>query len=178
MEVININNLKKGFTLIELLVVIAVLGVLATVVIVAINPFEQLAKGRDSGRLSTTAQLGQADVSYSVANNGAFVTANPTWVTSLQKAGEISIIPATITYSNNNNIGQCNLNNQNNMCYNSSSANGPIVVYSRLESTSNNSRCLAPNTAAWAVYSSADGRGGVVCTNGAEPTPGNQTFLP
>ena len=44
--------LKKGFTLIELLIVIAILGVLAVVILVAINPQEQLARGRGGGRTS------------------------------------------------------------------------------------------------------------------------------
>jgi prepilin-type N-terminal cleavage/methylation domain-containing protein len=43
-----------GFTLIELLIVIAILGVLAVVVLVAINPIEQLARTRDGGRLTST----------------------------------------------------------------------------------------------------------------------------
>jgi len=42
---------EKGFTLVELLVVIAIIGVLAGVVLVAINPAQLLAKARDSQRL-------------------------------------------------------------------------------------------------------------------------------
>lgn len=43
------NN--KGFTLVELLVVIAIVGILAGVVLIAINPASLLAKARDSQRL-------------------------------------------------------------------------------------------------------------------------------
>ena len=42
-------NKNKGFTLIELLIVIALLGALAVGLIGAIDPFEQLKKGADTG---------------------------------------------------------------------------------------------------------------------------------
>ncbi len=169
------NEARKGFTLIELLVVIAVLGVLATVVIVAINPFQQLAKGRDAGRQTAVSQLGEANVTYATGNNGTFQTANANWATNLQTAGEISIIPAAIAYSIAG-ITACTTNVVNGICYKATAVTGPIITYARLEATANNSRCTAP-AVAWAVYSSADGRGGVVCSQ-AEPAAGNQTFLP
>jgi len=169
------KNLQKGFTLIELLVVIAILGVLAVVVIAAINPFQQLAKARDAGRLSVVAQLGEANVTYATGSGGNFVTSNATWITSLQTSGEISIIPASIAYSITG-ITACVTNVQNNLCYKQTAITGPIITYARLEATSNISRCPAGQNA-WAVYSSADGRGGVVCSAG-EPAAGNQTFLP
>src|SRR3989344_7342592 len=55
---------KKGFTLIELLVVIAIIGVLAAVVLVAINPAERLAQARDSGRKSDVGQIATALEAY------------------------------------------------------------------------------------------------------------------
>lgn len=57
----NINLLKqsnnKGFTIIELLVVIAVLGILAAVVLVAINPSKRMASARDAQRKTDLAQI-------------------------------------------------------------------------------------------------------------------------
>lgn len=51
------NNITKGFTLIELLVVIAILSILATLVVLAINPAEAQRKSRDATRLSDLATV-------------------------------------------------------------------------------------------------------------------------
>jgi prepilin-type N-terminal cleavage/methylation domain-containing protein len=55
-----IRNTSKGFTLIELLVVIAILGVLATVIFLAINPAEMMRKSRDAARLQEIVNLKKA----------------------------------------------------------------------------------------------------------------------
>ena len=49
--------LSRGFTMIELLIVIAVLGILAVAVLAAINPIEQINRGRDTGTRSDAEQL-------------------------------------------------------------------------------------------------------------------------
>ena len=54
------NRIYKGFTLIELLVVIAILGILATLVVLAINPAEAQRKSRDATRFSDLATLRKA----------------------------------------------------------------------------------------------------------------------
>ncbi len=54
------NEVSKGFTLIELLVVIAILGILAAVVLVAINPGQRIAAARNARVRSDIANLGNA----------------------------------------------------------------------------------------------------------------------
>ncbi len=63
-----INKIMKGFTLIELLVVIAILSILATLVVLAINPAEAQRKSRDATRLSDLATIRKA-IDLSIAES-------------------------------------------------------------------------------------------------------------
>lgn len=69
------KKLNKGFTLIELLVVIAVLGILAAVVLVAINPTARIQDARNSGVRSDIGQVGTAIEAYFTENNGSYPAA-------------------------------------------------------------------------------------------------------
>ncbi len=55
---------RFGFTLIELLIVIGVLGILATGLLAAVDPFEQLKKGRDTNRRNTVVEFHNASIRY------------------------------------------------------------------------------------------------------------------
>ncbi len=55
---------KKGFTLIELLIVIGILAILATAVILILNPVELFKQARDSQRISDLATLKSALAFY------------------------------------------------------------------------------------------------------------------
>lgn len=56
---------KKGaFTLIELLIVIALLGALAVGLLAALDPFEQLKKGTDTGIRNTVSEIHGAVIRY------------------------------------------------------------------------------------------------------------------
>lgn len=173
-NIITRKNLK-GFTLIELLIVIAILGTLAVVVLLALNPVQQLARTRDAGRQSSVTQLGHAIEAYATSHNGVYPTAAAAWAQNLVDAGEISLIPAQIDYTAGG--AACGQNAANSTwCYNYVAASG-AVVFTRMESNANISRCSA-GQAAWFVYSTAAGRGGGVCTaNGTTyPAPGLTSF--
>ena len=60
---------KLGFTLIELLIVIALLGALAVGLLAALDPFEQLKKGTDTGVRNTTAEFHGAIIRYYAIRN-------------------------------------------------------------------------------------------------------------
>lgn len=180
---------KTGFTLIELLIVMAILGVLAVVVLVAINPVQQLARTRDSGRKSTITQVGHALEAYFTGRGGNYIdeTATPLWLGALKIAGELSVEPSTIAIGVttagivpcNGVLGGGTGVEENEWCYKSTGADGsePAVVYTALESDSEISKCDSPLTTPFFVWSTADGRGGLVCTNGlSEPEPGGQVW--
>ncbi|MFA6081716.1 MAG: prepilin-type N-terminal cleavage/methylation domain-containing protein [Patescibacteria group bacterium] len=63
------KKFTKGFTLIELLIVIALLGALAVGLLAALDPFEQLKKGTDTGVRNTAAELHGAIVRYYAIKN-------------------------------------------------------------------------------------------------------------
>lgn len=60
----NTLTAKKGFTLIELLIVIAIIAILATAVILLLNPTALLAQARDSQRISDLDTLRTAIALY------------------------------------------------------------------------------------------------------------------
>lgn len=74
---------RKGFTLIELLVVIGIIGILAAVVLVAVNPGRQFASARDTQRRADLYSITNAVYQYATENNGnlpTVITTSPTHI--------------------------------------------------------------------------------------------------
>lgn len=70
------TKLKKGFTLIEILLVIASIGILATIVLVAINPNEQISKVRTTGVKNNANSLYKAIEQYNIDKGGTYENLN------------------------------------------------------------------------------------------------------
>lgn len=91
----------KGFTLVELLVVIGVLGVLATGLLIAINPAQQLAKARDSSRKAAVQQISSAINRYITSQGkapankttGGYCSNNADFLDELVANGELKQLP-------------------------------------------------------------------------------------
>ena len=184
----SLTAVRQGFTLIELLIVMAILGVLAVVVLVAINPVQQLARTRDSGRKSTVTQLGHALEAHFTARNGEYLDATnciaanggpllTVWMGCLEDAGEMSSAPSRIANSVGTSVPQtCNLiggisGSQNEYCYNVNATSTAAIIFTILESATEESKC--PGQIPIFVWSTADGRGGTLCLGGA-PAAGTQ----
>lgn len=65
------NKNQKGFTLLEILLVIGIIAVLATVVIVSLDPATRFRDARDSRRLSDVQSILSGIHQYIVDNKGA-----------------------------------------------------------------------------------------------------------
>lgn len=168
--------LRAGFTLVELLIVIAILGTLAVVVLIALNPVQQLARTRDAGRSSTVTQLGRAMEAYATARGGEYPDVAGgdcggglgSWIDDcLVASGEINNAPDSPAYSSGTG-SDCSAG-QDGICYNVGGAGSGFVIYMQAEADTNTSQC--PTTAeAYFIYASGAGRGGLYCTGGGVPT--------
>ncbi|HSX40632.1 MAG TPA: type II secretion system protein [Candidatus Saccharimonadales bacterium] len=98
---------SKGFTLVELLIVIAVLGILASIILVIIDPNAQFAKARNAARKQDLRQLQEALDRYKIANGGypispgwcgswpgtVYSTCGTDWIPGLVASGEVKKLP-------------------------------------------------------------------------------------
>jgi prepilin-type N-terminal cleavage/methylation domain-containing protein len=99
----------KGFTLIELLIVIAIIGILAFVVFIALNPLGRFQDARNSDRVQNVENIGKAVLQYNVDNNGSWPTGIPALTSSTYtsgfNAGVPQCTPTGVTVSNHG-VGQ------------------------------------------------------------------------
>lgn len=92
-----LSTKKGGFTLIEILVVIGIIAVLATIVIIAINPARQFAQARNTQRTSNVNAILNA-VGQNIADNKGVFTCS---------AGSIPTTDQTMASSGGYDIRGC-----------------------------------------------------------------------
>lgn len=76
---------NKGFTLLEVLLVVAAIGILAGIVIVALNPGKQLGDTRNAQRKSDVNAILNAIYQYAIDNNGNL----PTGIDSISATAQV-----------------------------------------------------------------------------------------
>jgi prepilin-type N-terminal cleavage/methylation domain-containing protein len=99
------NKTQKGFTLIELLVVIAIIGLLASVVLLALNSAR--AKSRDAKRVADVRQLASAMELYFNDNNSYPIQATAATTIPGIATGYIGAIPVAPTPADNKTGSTC-----------------------------------------------------------------------
>ena len=80
-------NRNKGFTLVEILIVIAIIGILALVVFIALNPAGRFADARNSNRYNNVEAIGKAVLQYNIDNAGSWPAGIPALVTTTYSSG-------------------------------------------------------------------------------------------
>lgn len=146
------SSLASGFTLIELLVVIAVMGVLATIVLVTVDPAEQFNRAGDASRVQTVNTLGGAFEQYYIAKQ---VMPTPAaWLTNLVASGEVKQTPSASGTT-------CTGNQLSGYCYGTSGTSA--VVYASLLSKAEDSACTTASDVRYFIYDSSTGKTCKVC---------------
>ena len=87
MNTMHSNSKKRGFTLIEILLVVAAIGILAGIVILAINPNKQLGDTRNTQRKADVNTILNAVYQYTIDSNGTLPAAITTTQTEICKTG-------------------------------------------------------------------------------------------
>jgi len=103
------NYKNKGFTLIEILLVVAAIAILASIVILAINPNKQLGETRNAQRRADVNTILNAVYQHSIDNNGTLLTI-PTGTCSLLAANQVCRLTAIGTCATGVDLSALTLN--------------------------------------------------------------------
>ena len=129
--------MRRGFTLLEILLVVAAIGILAGIVIIAVNPGKQLGDTRNAQRRTDVNTILNAVYQYSIDNNGNLPTSITVTPTEVCKTGagsctsliDLSVLTTDEKYLTSIPIDPSANCNANGVCYQiSKSANGRVTI--------------------------------------------------
>lgn len=78
---------RRGFTLVELLIVIGILGILLSIVLVALNPARQFSQANNTKRQSDVSALLNAVHQYAADNKGVLPSGITTTIQNISSTG-------------------------------------------------------------------------------------------
>lgn len=146
---------QPGFTLIEIILVMAVLGIIAGITLVAVNPLEQLAKTSDVKTKQSVNQLGGLLTAF-YAQKQAFPVADSNWMDDLIANADLGERPDPPSKA-------CSpaASSDNQFCLQHSG--GAAVVYARLASNTEDKKCAISSDVPYFAYFTARGSSCIVC---------------
>jgi len=173
----------RAFTLIELLIVLAIMSIMAVIVLMLINPTELISRSHDAGRVSAVNQLGHQVQAYYTTKEGLYPDPS-SWDSDLVITNEIGSFPPGIDYIVSNGVTECTTNLRpltlGTYCYDlDTTGNSGAIIYTKLEAKNKRSKCNTAGEFPYFVYSTADGRGGLLC-QASDPSPwapGSVTYV-
>jgi prepilin-type N-terminal cleavage/methylation domain-containing protein len=141
-------SLSKGFTLIELLVVIAILGILAAVVLIAINPAERIKESQDTQVRSDISTIASAvEACFTSVADGTYNQCAT--AAALKTAGFLKTIPQTTVTP---------------LLKTTAPAGTEIKYYAPLAAKSARDKASCTGTTAYYVYDTTNGTSTTSCT--------------
>ncbi len=182
----------SGFTLIELLVTIAIIGVLAGVVLIAIDPAQQIARAQDAGKKSELSQVAGALEAYSVSHNASYVLGQNLAMSGVNEgcAGTASCPDGVPTNSSWDDVltqaGEIKIIRTQSMVYDSDTAGSRFRIYVKMSATKlegekgqqdtvNSSSCgfytYGPGAEVYYIYDSEIGQTFWFCSSAGPTTP-------
>lgn len=93
------NKLSRGFTLFEILIVVVIIGILATVLVAAIDPLESVRKSNDTAMITTLTNIQNAFTTYG-ATEGVMPWDDTTKAQCLQTGSFTGTNPVTMANTN------------------------------------------------------------------------------